>query len=159
MARLFKKTQLAILYFDSENFHWYKEKMSYRLREKWQCGTPLQCSRLENPMDGGAWEAAVHGVAEGRTRLNDFTFTLLSLDQLKWTNTFVLPSCCVFKSSLIKASSSLFPLVFPISFHSSFLLGTLPWGHPITLQSAFIDSRAGSSHPDPSGMQRKPCFL
>ena len=57
--------------------------MSYRLREKWQCGTPLQCSRLENPMDGGAWEAAVHGVAEGRTRLNDFTFTLLSLDQLK----------------------------------------------------------------------------
>ena len=38
-------------------------------------GTPLQYSCLENPMDGGAWEAAVHGVAEGRTRLNDFTFT------------------------------------------------------------------------------------
>ena len=36
---------------------------------------PLQCSRLENPMDGGAWNAAVHGVAEGRTRLSDFTFT------------------------------------------------------------------------------------
>ena len=30
---------------------------------------------LENPMDGGAWKAAVHGVAEGRTRLSDFTFT------------------------------------------------------------------------------------
>ena len=26
-------------------------------------------------MDGGAWRAAVHGVAEGRTRLSDFTFT------------------------------------------------------------------------------------
>ena len=26
-------------------------------------------------MDGGAWKAAVHGVAEGRTQLNDFTFT------------------------------------------------------------------------------------
>ena len=26
-------------------------------------------------MDGGAWKAAVHGVAEGRTRLNDFAFT------------------------------------------------------------------------------------
>ena len=26
-------------------------------------------------MDGGAWKAAVHGVAEGRTRLSDFTFT------------------------------------------------------------------------------------
>ena len=38
-------------------------------------GTPLQYSCLENPMDGEAWWAAVHGVAEGRTRLNDFTFT------------------------------------------------------------------------------------
>ena len=38
-------------------------------------GTPLQYSCLENPMDGGAWWAAVHGVAEGRTRLSNFTFT------------------------------------------------------------------------------------
>ena len=38
-------------------------------------GTPLQYSRLENPTDGGAWKAAVHGVAEGRTRLSDFPFT------------------------------------------------------------------------------------
>ena len=38
-------------------------------------GTPLQYSCLENPRDGGAWKAAVHGVAEGRTRLRDFTFT------------------------------------------------------------------------------------
>ena len=38
-------------------------------------GTPLQYSCLENPMDGGAWKAAVHGVAEARTRLSDFTFT------------------------------------------------------------------------------------
>ena len=30
-------------------------------------GTPLQYSCLENPMDGGAWKTAVHGVAEGRT--------------------------------------------------------------------------------------------
>ena len=29
----------------------------------------------ENPMDGGAWCTAVHGVAKGRTRLSDFTFT------------------------------------------------------------------------------------
>ena len=29
--------------------------------------TPLQYSCLENPTDGGAWKAAVHGVAEGRT--------------------------------------------------------------------------------------------
>ena len=38
-------------------------------------GTPLQYSCLENPMDGGAWWAAVHGVTEGQTRLSDFTFT------------------------------------------------------------------------------------
>ena len=38
-------------------------------------GTPLQYSCLENPMDGGAWWAAVHGVAEGRTWLSDFTLT------------------------------------------------------------------------------------
>ena len=32
-------------------------------------GTPLQYSCLENPMDGGAWWAAVHGVAQGWTQL------------------------------------------------------------------------------------------
>ena len=38
-------------------------------------GDPLQCSCLENPMDGGAWWAAVHGVAKSQTQLSDFTFT------------------------------------------------------------------------------------
>ena len=38
-------------------------------------GTPLQYPCLENPMDRGARKAVVHGVAEGRTRLSDFTFT------------------------------------------------------------------------------------
>ena len=38
-------------------------------------GTPLQYSCLEDPMDGGAWKAAVRGIAEGRTCLSDFTFT------------------------------------------------------------------------------------
>ena len=38
-------------------------------------GNPLQYSCLENPMDGGAWEAAVHGVAMSWTQLSDFTFT------------------------------------------------------------------------------------
>ena len=37
-------------------------------------GSPLQYSCLENPMDGGAWEAVVHGVAKSRTRLSDFPF-------------------------------------------------------------------------------------
>ena len=34
-------------------------------------GTPLQCSCLENPRDGGAWWAAVYGVAQSRTRLSN----------------------------------------------------------------------------------------
>ena len=38
-------------------------------------GNPLQYSCLENPMDGGAWEAIVHGVSKSRTQLSDFTFT------------------------------------------------------------------------------------
>ena len=38
-------------------------------------GTPLQYSCLENPMDGGAWWAAVHGGAKSQTRLSAFTFT------------------------------------------------------------------------------------
>ena len=39
-------------------------------------GNPLQYSCLENSMDGGAWWAAVQGVAKNRTRLRDFTFFL-----------------------------------------------------------------------------------
>ena len=36
-------------------------------------GNPLQYSCLENPMEGGAWWATVHGVAKSRTRLSDLT--------------------------------------------------------------------------------------
>ena len=42
--------------------------------ESYGNGTPLQYSCLENPMDGGAWWAAVHGVTKSWTQLNDFTF-------------------------------------------------------------------------------------
>ena len=40
-------------------------------------GNPLQYCCPENPMDGGAWWAAVHGVAKSQTRLSNFTFTFL----------------------------------------------------------------------------------
>ena len=39
------------------------------------CSVKMVASSLENPMDRGAWWAAVHGVAKSRTRLSDFTFT------------------------------------------------------------------------------------
>ena len=38
-------------------------------------GKPLQYSCLVNPMEGGAWQATVHGVTKSRTQLSDFTFT------------------------------------------------------------------------------------
>ena len=63
---------------------------------KWQHGegdgTPLQYSCLENPMDGGAWWAAVYGVAKSQTRLSDFTFTfhLHALEKEMATHSSVL---------------------------------------------------------------------
>ena len=54
-------------------------------------GTPLQYSCLENPMDGGAWWAAVHGVAKSQTRLSDFPFTFTFMHwSRKWQPTTVL---------------------------------------------------------------------
>ena len=48
-------------------------------------GNLLQYSFLENPMDGGAWWAIVHGVAKSQTQLSDFTFTFImfSWERLK----------------------------------------------------------------------------
>ena len=64
-------------------------------------GTPLQYSCLENPMDGGAWQAAVHGVAKNRTRLSDFTFTFLHWRR-KWQPTPVfLPGESQGRGSLV----------------------------------------------------------
>ena len=51
----------------------YLQVSSYRLGEG--NGNPLQYSCLENPMDGGAWCAAVHGVARSQTKQSNFTFT------------------------------------------------------------------------------------
>ena len=55
-------------------------------------GTSLQYSCLENPMDGGGWWAAVHGVAKSRTWLNNFTFTfhLHALEKEMATHSSVL---------------------------------------------------------------------
>ena len=50
--------------------------------------TPLQYSCLENPMDGGAWWAAVHGITKSWTRMSDFTllFTFMHWRR-KWQPT------------------------------------------------------------------------
>ena len=55
-------------------------------------GSPRQYSCLENPMDCGAWQATIHGVAKSQTRLSDFTSLHLILPQLLqilfWTQMF-----------------------------------------------------------------------
>ena len=55
-------------------------------------GTPLQYFCLENPMDGGAWKAAVHGVARSQIRLSNFTlfFHFHALEKEKATHSSVL---------------------------------------------------------------------
>ena len=55
-------------------------------------GTPLQYSCLETPMDGGAWWAAVHGVAKSRTQLSNFIFTFHfhALEEERATHSSVL---------------------------------------------------------------------
>jgi len=57
-------------------------------------GNPLQCSCLENPKDGGAWWAAVYGVAQSRTRLKWLSSSSSSIPQLgfieKRTSLFLL---------------------------------------------------------------------
>ena len=66
-------------------------------------GTPLQYSWLENPMDGGAWQAAVHWVSKSLTRLRDFTFTFTFMHwRRKWQPTPVfLPGESQGRGSLV----------------------------------------------------------
>jgi len=66
-------------------------------------GTPLQYSCLENPMDRGAWCAAVHGVARSQTRLSNFTFTFHfhALEKEMATHSVFLPGESQGQGSLV----------------------------------------------------------
>ena len=70
---------------------WKKHKLELRLLGEGN-GTPLQYSCLENPMNEGAWLAAVHGVAKSRIRLSDFPFTFYfhAMDKEMATHSSVL---------------------------------------------------------------------
>ena len=52
-------------------------------------------------MDGGAWKAAVHGVAEGRTRLSDFTFTFMHWKRKRQPDPVFLPGESQGRGSLV----------------------------------------------------------
>ena len=60
---------------EDERTSFYSTTLSVGLLAYRNNGTSLQYSCLENPMDGEAWWAAVHGVAKSQTQLSDFTFT------------------------------------------------------------------------------------
>ena len=45
-------------------------------------GNPLQCSHLENPRDGGAWWAAIYGVAQSQTQLKRLSSSILAYNSI-----------------------------------------------------------------------------
>ena len=58
-------------------------------------GSPLQCSCLENPRDGGAWWAAIYGVAQSRTQLKWFSSSNITmLTEKRAQSRYVLPTVC-----------------------------------------------------------------
>ena len=80
---------------------------------------PLQYPCLENPMDGGAWQATVHGVAKSRTGLSDFTFTLPGGSVVK-----NLPAM---QETQVQSLGQEDPLMKEMATHSSILAWEMPW--------------------------------
>ena len=75
----------------------FSGKMSFELLCPGGNGHPLQCSCLENPRDGGAWWAAVYGVAQSRTWLKRLSSSSSSLF-LNWAVHFLVESYdCIFR--------------------------------------------------------------
>ena len=68
--------------------HKCRFQMDILVRGREGNGTLLKYSCLENPMDGGSWQAAVHGVIKSRTRQSDSTFTFTFIhSRVKWEPT------------------------------------------------------------------------
>ena len=65
-------------------------------------GNPLQHCCLENPMDGGAWWATIHGVAKSWTQLSDFAFVL--------SFTFMSSDCLIIIIAFLKCCNGFFKL-------------------------------------------------
>ena len=74
-SMLLGKSRGQLLILQKERSGWAKAEIMLNRGCVWCSDIPLQHSCLENPMDGGAWLAAVHGVTKSRTQLSDFTFT------------------------------------------------------------------------------------
>ena len=68
-------------------------------------GNPLKYSCLENFMNGGAWQAAVHGVAKSRTRLSDFTFFSFTFTGAIVTSVYCVGHRCYIRGLLLRLNS------------------------------------------------------
>ena len=81
-------------------------------------GNPLQCSCLENPMDGGAWQAAVPGVTQSQTRLKQLSSSSSTINWLSPTAVSLLS--CSFSALLFSVLflSALMHVTKPCSSHS-----------------------------------------
>ena len=81
-------------------------------------GNPLQCSCLENPRDGGAWWAAVYGVAQRRTRLKWLSSS--SVVQSGWWFLFLIhaDSLCLFNSVFMSLPKKLYSLYSSIDIYN-----------------------------------------
>ena len=84
------KIRETLSVFQGSNSLFGEAQLTAKMRVKEGNGTPLQYSCLENPMDGGAWKAAIYGVAEGQARLSDFTFHFPALEKEMATHSSVL---------------------------------------------------------------------
>ena len=64
-------------------------------------GNPLQCSFLENPRDGGAWWAAIYGVAQSRTRLKRLSSSRSSIWYMNKVTFMFVGSCIRLRFSMV----------------------------------------------------------
>ena len=104
-------------------------------------GNPLQYSCLENPMDGGAWWATVHGVAKSQTQLSAFTFTFLQiysrvLSLFFWDPYNVNLVHLMFSQKSLRLSSFLF-ILFSLFFSAALISTSLSFVSFILLPHLF----------------------
>ena len=87
-------------------------------------GNPLQCSCLESPRDGGAWWAAVYGVAQSRTRLKQLSSSSSIYPMYTYIYVFVFPYTCIWRRQWHPT-----PVLLPGKSHGGrSLVGCSPWG-------------------------------
>ena len=111
-----------------ENRYLYVDIFSFSLGEG--NGNPLQCSCLENPRDGGAWWAAVYGVAPSRTRLKRLSSSSSSSSIYIIEGSLMaqmIKNLPAMQETLARSPGQEDPLEKGMATHSSILARKIPW--------------------------------